>query len=288
MNITLAPPSLPHLCSHAHSHPPMAILRRLTRHRRLFSVAAAAVRQDTTPWIPAPLAGIQPAAESLFHVTVDVSDSPDLAASHTAAGQYLQLRLPDDSTKPSFLAIASPPSLAAARGVFEFLVKSVSGSTAESLCGLGKGDVVELTQAMGRGFDIHQISPAEEYPTVLIFATGSGISPIRSLIESGFGANKRPDVRLYYGARNLQRMAYQDRFKDWESSGVKIVPVLSQPDDNWTGERGYVQAAFARAKKIYSPQGAGAVLCGQKQMSEEITSLLAADGVSTDKILKNF
>ena len=34
-------------------------------------------------------------------------------------------------------------------------------------------------------------------------------SPIRSLIESGFDAAKRSDVRLYYGARNLQRMAYQ-------------------------------------------------------------------------------
>ncbi|KAH7847720.1 hypothetical protein Vadar_029507 [Vaccinium darrowii] len=27
--------------------------------------------------------------------------------------------------------------------------------------------------------------------------------------DIGFSANKRPNVRLYYGARNLQRMAYQ-------------------------------------------------------------------------------
>ncbi|KAL6969909.1 hypothetical protein U1Q18_029621 [Sarracenia purpurea var. burkii] len=291
MTIALSPPSLPQLRSHASlHHPPMAILRHLTlrrrHHLRLFSIAAA-VRQDTTVWTPAPLTGVHPAAESLFHVTIDVSDSPDLVASHSRAGQYLQLRLPDVA-KPSFLAIASPPNLVTEKGEFEFLVKSVAGSTAELLCGLRKGDVVELSQVMGRGFDMDRISPPEEYSTVLIFATGSGISPIRSLIESGFSADKRPDVRLYYGARNLRRMAYQDRFKYWESSGVKIIPVLSQPDDNWTGERGYVQAAFARAKKIYSPQGTGAVLCGQKQMSEEVTSLLLADGVSSEKILKNF
>ncbi|KAK9277220.1 hypothetical protein L1049_006759 [Liquidambar formosana] len=300
MSITLSPTPLPHLCSHAaHSalHPPMAILRRLNlnlnptlnlRHsRRRFATVAAAVRQDTTVWTQAPLSNVRPAAESLFHVTIDVSDSPDLASSHTCAGQYLQLRLPDDA-KPSFLAIASPPSFAAARGEFEFLVKSVAGSTAELLCGLNKGDVVELSQVMGRGFDVDRISPPEDYATVLIFATGSGISPIRSLIESGISANKRSDVRLYYGARNLQRMAYQDRFKDWESSGVKIVPVLSQPDDSWMGERGYVQAAFARAKKIFSPVSTGAVLCGQKQMTEEVTSILVADGVLSEKILKNF
>ncbi|OAY31413.1 fruit protein pKIWI502 isoform X3 [Manihot esculenta] len=303
MSLTFSPPplsrsssSLPHAL---HTPPllPMSILRRLTpRHlslhinrnnRRRVASVAAAVRQDTTVWSQAPLSQIEPAAESLFHVTIDVSDFPDLATSHTQPGQYLQLRIPDVE-KPSFLAIASPPSYAAAKGAFEFLVKSVAGSTAELLCGLKKGDVVELSQVMGKGFQLDRISPPEKYPTVLIFATGSGISPIRSLIESGFSADERSDVRLYYGARNLRRMAYQDRFKDWESSGVKIVPVLSQPDDSWTGETGYVQAAFYRAKKIDSPLATGVVLCGQKQMAEEVASILVADGVWSEKILKNF
>lgn len=167
-------------------------------------------------------------------------------------------------------------------------MKSVAGSTAEALCALKRGDVVELSQVMGNGFNIDRIEPPEKYGTVIVFATGSGISPIRSLIESGFDAGNRSDVRLYYGARNLQRMAYQDRFKDWESSGVKIFPVLSQPDDGWTGESGYVQAAFSKAKQISNPLATGAVLCGQKQMTEEVTSILVADGVSADKILKNF
>ncbi|KAK9750381.1 hypothetical protein RND81_02G192300 [Saponaria officinalis] len=291
MSISLSshPPHL--LLRHPHAHrtstPPMSLLRRLTSSRRLFSSISAAVRQDTSLFTPSPISLIEPAADSLFHVSVDVSDSPFLAASHRRAGQYLQLKVPS-SDKPSFLAIASPPSLAADRGEFQFLVKTVPGSTAELLCELRKGDVVELTAAMGGGFDVDRISPPEKFPTILIFATGSGISPIRSLIESGFGADRRSDVRLYYGARNLQRMAYQDRFKDWESSGVTIVPVLSQPDDGWTGEAGYVQAAFSRSKNIPSPASTGVVLCGQKQMTEEITAILTEDGVSIEKILKNF
>ncbi|KAL2546091.1 FAD/NAD(P)-binding oxidoreductase [Forsythia ovata] len=177
-----------HLCSHAPHRaklflpPPMSVsklkpIRHLSHHlrRRGLTVSAAAVRQDTTLWTPAPLLEVSPAAEFLFNITIDVSDSPDLASSYTMAGQYLQLRLQDPNTKPSFLAIASPPSIASSKGVFEFLVKSVTGSTAELLCGLQKGDVVELSQAMGKGFDIDQISPAKNYQTVLIFATGSGI-----------------------------------------------------------------------------------------------------------------
>ncbi|KAK0574800.1 hypothetical protein LWI29_029290 [Acer saccharum] len=300
MSITLSlPPSFSHVHVSTSPHS-MSILRRLPfcrlkplpdhhfRRRRLASLAAAAsLRQDTTVWTPAPLSQISPAAESLFHISIDVSDAPDLAASHTRPGQYIQLRIAD-LAKPTFLAIASPPAFASASGAFEFLVKSVAGSTAEVLCGLNKGDVVEISQVMGGGFDVDRIQPPDAYPTVVIFATGSGISPIRSLIESGFSANQRSDVRLYYGARNLKRMAYQDRFKEWESSGVKIVPVLSQPDSSWSGETGYVQAAFARAKQIYRPLGTGVVLCGQKQMTEEVTSILVAEGVSTEMILKNF
>lgn len=152
-------------------------LRQLSHHlgRRRLAVSAAAVRRDTTVWTPSPVLQISPAAESLFNITIDVSESPELASSYTKAGQYLQLRFQDPESKPSFLAIASPPSVAASKGVFEFLVKSVAGSTAEVLCGLNKGDVVELTPAMGKGFDIDQISPPENYQTVLIFATGSGI-----------------------------------------------------------------------------------------------------------------
>ena len=179
--MTVILPSAPH----ARVSPPplpMSIVRRLPlrpltiRHqlpRRRFATLAA-VRQDTTVWTPTPISLIETAAESLFHVSIDVSNSPDLAASHTLPGQYLQLRLPNVE-KPSFLAIASPPFLAAASGAFEFLVKSVEGSTAELLCGLKKGDVVELSQVMGNGFNIDKIDPPEDYPTVLIFATGSGI-----------------------------------------------------------------------------------------------------------------
>ncbi|XP_065025781.1 fruit protein pKIWI502-like isoform X1 [Musa acuminata AAA Group] len=255
---------------------PMSLLPRLRvglslplRRRRALTAVAAAVRQDAATWTQAPLSLVAPASAdaSLFHVSVDVSYAPDLAVSYTVPGQYLQLRVPA-SDKPSFLAIASPPSFASSRGEFQFLVKRVPGSTADLLCGLGRGDVVELSAVMGKGFQVERISPPDAFPAVLIFATGSGISPIRSLIESGFNANERSDVRLYYGARNLQRMAYQDRFKDWESTGVRVIPVLSQPDEKWSGERGYVQAAFSRTKEILNPLLTGAVLCGHKQMAE--------------------
>lgn len=163
-----SPPTSP-----AHASPAMTVLRRLP-HRRLFSTLAAALRQDTSLWTPAPLSSLSPASSdsSLFHLSLDLSDSPDLASSYSRPGQYLQLRLPHPGSKPSFLAIASPPS---PDPYFEFLVKSVPGSTAEALCGLQEGDVVEVSSVMGKGFALDAICPPEDFGTVLVFATGSGI-----------------------------------------------------------------------------------------------------------------
>ncbi|XP_073053922.1 fruit protein pKIWI502-like [Primulina eburnea] len=82
-------------------------------------------------------------------------------------------------------------------------------------------------------------------------------------------------------------MAYRERFKEWKSAGVDIMQVLSQPDDGWTG--GEVMCRLHLLQRgIFSPQSTGAVLCGQKQMAEEVTSILVVDGVSGEKILKNF
>lgn len=175
-------PQLPWSATQSLLHPPMTLaksnaLRHISRQilRRGLAVSAAALRHDTNVWTPTPLIKVSPAAESLFLVTVDVSRSPELAASYTSAGQYLHLRLQDRRARPTVLAISSPPSIAASSGVFEFLVKPIAGSTAELLCGLQKGDVVELSPAVGSGFDMDRISPPEKYQTVLIFATGSGI-----------------------------------------------------------------------------------------------------------------
>lgn len=176
---TAYPPPLPFHAFLASQRPlPMSPVLPIRRRLVSLAVAAASVRQDSPTWTLAPLSLVRSASadSSLFHISIDVSDSPDLVSAHTAAGQYLQLRLPSAAhAKPTFLAIASPPSLAAARGEFEFLVKRVEGSTAELLCCLKSGDVVEMSGVMGRGFEIDRISSQEAAQTVLIFATGSGI-----------------------------------------------------------------------------------------------------------------
>jgi hypothetical protein len=45
------------------------------------------------------------------------------------------------------------------------------------------GAEVSVSPVMGKGFRMER-APASDHPTCLLFATGSGISPIKALIES--------------------------------------------------------------------------------------------------------
>jgi len=71
---------------------------------------------------------------------------------------------------------------------------------------------------------------------------------------------------------------------NWEKSGVTVIPVYSQE-----GEKRYVQDAFKDDKENMSDPGAVAVvLCGQKEMSQEVTEAVGAIGVAPEQLLSNF
>lgn len=82
------------------------------------------------------------------------------------------------------------------------------------------------------------------------FLLGSGISPIKALIESGdLAADKRSDVRLYYGTRDAAHTAYADRISAWEAAGVKVIQVGCckaglQPACGSSAPRGALCAAY--------------------------------------------
>mmetsp|Transcript_70732 Transcript_70732/g.139021 ORF Transcript_70732/g.139021 Transcript_70732/m.139021 type:complete len:130 (+) Transcript_70732:2-391(+) len=125
---------------------------------------------------------------------------------------------------------------------------------------------------------------SDDIDTVLLFAAGTGIAPIRAAIESGKLAGK--SCTLYYGSRRAATMAYDQLFKTWEAEyGVKVVPVLSQ--GGLKSRQGYVQKALAE-DGVGSPKTTAAILCGMKGMAEGVKAVLADAGVPEDKVLLNF
>lgn len=195
------------------------------------------------------------------------------ASAHTKAGQFIKLSVGEH--EPAFLAIASAPAAPQMR----FLVQ-VGSPLSQDLAKLKAGDSVLVSAPMGKGFELGGLQDK----TPLFFATGSGISAVRSVIESrdwsGTGA------RLYYGARSLSRMPYREQFSAWEASGVQVIPVLSREQGAWDGARGHIQDVYAQ-DPVEGTQAA-LVLCGVKGMCVAATELLVAQGMPKAMALLNF
>lgn len=157
------------------------------------------------------------------------------------------------------------------------------------------GSSLSLSQVMGSGFSIADNIDGFKYdfPTqnLMLFATGSGIAPIRSAIESSaLGIGKGRTCTLYYGVRTPDDMSYVSKFPEWEERGVSVVPVISQGENTptpWMGRTGYVQNALEE-DGVPIPRNSAALLCGVNGMCDSVSSMLVQSGVFEGRILKNF
>jgi len=240
-------------------------------------------------WEGATVLSNEAASKSCVAVTLEIS--AETSAGFLVPGQYCQVKASqDEDAKPSFLAVASPPNAASTE--FEFLIKKNenNGWITEA----APGTVLQCSQIMGGGFPITdelESTTKYDFPTqnILMFAAGSGIAPIRSAIESGqlkAGEGGRT-ARLYYGVRSTDDVAYIEKFAKWESFGVEVVPIVSQPAEGYQGRSGYVQTALEE-DGVAIPRNSGALMCGMKGMAEAVKANLVKAGVFEGRILTNF
>ena len=252
------------------------LARAATLRRRRNHVLTTAGWNDFE-WGVAKIVSNEPAAKEGGLRSIQIRVDAELARGYVTPGQFVQMRLAEDG-KPAFLAIASPPDASA--DIFELLVKSTDG-TAGDICALDAGAEVGVSPPMGKGFDLSAAS-ADECPDAFLFATGSGISPVRALIKSG--ALEGRDVTLFYGTASPAYTAFADEFGEWEAAGVAVRNVQSRVG----GPPTYVQDALKEGIENVRGEKTCAVLCGQKEMTEAVIEALVGAGVPKERCIMNF
>lgn len=227
-------------------------------------------------WYEAKVVSNRPAADGLVHLDIDVGDLP-LKGTHERPGQFLRLAL--DGVGDNFFAIASAPGPKA--HVFEFLLKAGS-PLSEALMALPEGATVKVGRVEGKGFPVENARGK----SVLLFATGSGISAVRSLIETlRRDRNAYRDIALYFGVRTPDAFAYEEELEDWERSRILIRRTVSQPGDSgWQGLTGYVQAHVPKGPF----GGTVAFLCGHEAMVKGVSEVLQREGLAAENIFLNY
>lgn len=192
------------------------------------------------------------------------------------AGQYVSIKIDDQGTRRSY-SICTPPST---RHGFGLLVDvSPAGAGSSFLQHLPIGQSMEVLAPLGR-FTVSQQAEEE----LVFVATGSGITPFKSMIEDLIQTKTETrKITLYWGMRYIQDLFWLDEIQDLVEAvdNFTFYPVLSQPAPEWSLSTGHVTDLLQVHQ--FSPT-AGFYICGNRGMIESTQELLLAKHVPVQYI----
>jgi NAD(P)H-flavin reductase/ferredoxin len=190
------------------------------------------------------------------------------------AGQYFEWVMPDVAPDRCFSAASRPDTTR-----LEFHVRLYPGGRVGDTLATGAlaaGDILTLRGPFGS----FRLSDDDERPAILV-AGGTGLAPIKAMLEDAFARASRRPIRFFYGARTATELYHTETFAAWAGTQADFafVPVLSaEPAGSpWTGVRGLVTDAVAAA--LSDAFGAEAYLCGPPPMIDAAEALLIRLGV---------
>lgn len=190
-------------------------------------------------------------------------------------GQFISFELPHPETgRPITRAysIASSPSRP---DCVTLLFNRVSGGPGSALLyGFKEGDTTHFKGPAGH-FTLHD-DPGRE---LLFVATGTGITPIWSMLLANA---ERPDPRpatLFWGLRSQRDLYYQEELSALANTmpGLTTVLTLSRPEPGWTGASGRVQQLVE--ERVTSVAQLAVYLCGSGGMIADVTATLQQKGL---------
>lgn len=80
---------------------------------------------------------------------------------------------------------------------------------------------------------------------MIFMGGGTGFAPLKGQIEQAFEAGIERPMVLYWGVRSARDLYMPELPEQWarEHANFSFVPVLSEPDEDWQGRRGWVHEA---------------------------------------------
>lgn len=119
---------------------------------------------------------------------------------------------------------------------------------------------------------------------ILALAGGSGLAPIKSIVERALAAGLRQEIALYFGVRDERDLYLESHFAALAAAhpNLRFVPVLSEPSGATSRRTGYLHDAVAA--DFSDADGMKAYLAGPPPMVEAATRLLRDRGVRPEDI----
>jgi len=200
------------------------------------------------------------------------------------AGQWVSLQLPTspEPLKRSY-SIASAPD---GTGRFEIAVTRVEGGPG-SLYLHSAPIGTELSVTGPQGFFTR---PAEGSGPTLFVGTGTGVTPLRSILRDALGAGDARPLWLLLGVRTEADILYRDELDALAArhGNFRVFYTLSRPHEGWPGRTGWVQTHVRELWTELAAKDGGvphAYICGLHRMVGAVRDLLRKDlGVARQQL----
>lgn len=160
--------------------------------------------------------------------------------------------------------------------IIEFHIKRVQDGTGSNyMCDLQPGDQVTGSGPYGN----MQLRSRDK--DIVFVAGGSGMAPIKSLVEELFSEGYEQEAWFFYGARTTNDLYLTEEWIELAEKhpNFHFIPALSNQDpaEAWSGETGFIADVIGR--KLEKLTNADAYLCGPPIMIETACDALSKAGV---------
>ncbi len=187
------------------------------------------------------------------------------------AGQWVSLVLPlaEGEARRAY-SIASPPD---ASPGFEVAITRVAGGAGSAF--LHELPVGASIRVIGpQGFFTR---PRDAGHPSLFVGTGTGVTPLRSMLKDALASGETSPMTLLFGVRHEADILYRDELEALVAKhpNFRVFYSLSQPRDDWHGLRGYVQTHTESLWRQLETAGPPHVyICGLERMVGTVRDLL--------------
>ncbi len=218
------------------------------------------------------VARIDPMTRDILRVRLEIESGGPFVFS---AGQYCRVRFADLPERDFSMANVPEDPL------IEFHIRHVAGGAVSAYAAetLAVGEDVRLQGPFGASW-----LRAEHRGPIYALAGGSGLAPVKSIVEHALDAGAAQDIFLYFGVRDEPDLYLEGHFSDLAAAhpNLHFVPVLSDPEGPTGRRTGFLHSALDA--DVADFDGCKAYIAGPPPMVEAATGLLTGRGMRREDI----
>jgi len=223
-----------------------------------------------------PIADVIPATPRalLVQLNLEKKNFPFNAGQAIMIGQHgLDLKRP--------YSIACSPEQAASSKMLEVLVAvEANGSPGTHLPALEKDQLIDVEGPIG-SFIFPEL-PIEK--NLLFIGGGTGIAPLRSMLDHALRMKLKKTITLVYSARRTEDFAFMEEFDRYARTGqIKLHQTVTRDDLAWQGARGRISLLNFKAV-MENPAETLCFVCGPAAMVDQATATLNELGVPREAV----